>query len=87
MARPKKTPENSGLMPWSEVARRIGISQKQARLEGARALQKLREACEEAGLDEEFIRGLAHDRESEESKHGDALAALTAVRYGDADFE
>lgn len=37
---------------------------------------KLRDAFLAGGLDEEYVRGLAHDREREESLRGEALTAI-----------
>ena len=76
MSRPKKTPENSGLMPWPEVGKRVGLSAKQARLEAKRALEKLRKVFSEEGMDEKYLRDLIHDREREEALRGEALAAI-----------
>ena len=79
MSRPKKTPENSGLMPWPEVGRRVGLSAKQARLEAKEALKKLRQVFEDEGLDKDYLRDMVHTREREEALRDEALTALVSL--------
>ena len=63
-------------MPWPEVGKRVGLSAKQARLEATRALQKLKRVFKDEGLDEDYLRDIAHTREREEALRGEALAAM-----------
>lgn len=81
--RPKKILENTGLMPWPEVAKRMGLSTRHVHRIARRALAKLHKEFQDAGLDEEYLVKLAHDREREEQEQHDALADLAAVRYLD----
>lgn len=76
MSRPKKTPENSGLMPWPEVAKHVGLSPRHTAKIGREAMQKLQRAFSQAGMDEDYLRDLAHDREKEDSLRGEALTAI-----------
>lgn len=76
MSRPKKTPENSDLMPWPEVGKHVGLTAKQAQKEGTRALEKLRDIFDEQGLGEEYLRSLAHSREQGQSSQEDALLGM-----------
>jgi len=72
-------------MPWPEVGKRVGLSAKQARLEAKRALQKLKRIFKEEGLDEDYLRDIAHDREKEESLRAEALTARLSKPDYDGD--
>ncbi len=76
MSRPKKTPENSGLMPWPEVGKHVGLSASHAAKIGQEAIDKLRTAFKSTGIDREYLQSLAHDREREDSLRGEVLVAI-----------
>lgn len=63
-------------MPWPEVGKRVGLSAKQARSEGMKALDKMRRLFADLGMSEDYLRDMAHDREREDSLRGEALTAM-----------
>lgn len=64
--RPKKTAENDGLMPWEAVAERVGLSVKETRAIGERAMLKLKVLLLLEGIDREFIRDFRRIKENSE---------------------
>ena len=52
-----------GLMPWKEVARRVGGSEEEVRKTGHAALLKLREYLEDQDISVEEFRNLLHLQE------------------------
>lgn len=69
MPRPRKTPDNTDLMPWAEIARRLRMPVAEVRAMYDRALAKLRAACEAEGLDAETVRLYLRDRDREDVTH------------------
>ena len=63
-------------MPWAEVGEHVGLSAKQARYEGYKALEKLRILFAELGMDEEYLASIAHSRDNEAATQADILFAM-----------
>lgn len=66
--RPPKTPETDGLMSWEDVAERVGLSVKETRRIGERALLKLKYLLVLEGVDHEYTRRYRKMKEEEEKQ-------------------
>lgn len=64
-------------MSWPEVGRHVGLTGKQARVEGVRALEKLRDVFAKYGMDEDYLRNLAHDREKDLAQNQESLTTIS----------
>lgn len=64
------------LMPWAEIAKRVGMSRSGVRKAYARALDKLRIALICHNIDEDWLREYYHLRERAEALSQDNLSAL-----------
>lgn len=59
----------NGLMPWKEVAERVGLSERQVRRHADKAFHKLRDEFERRGLGREFLIEWMRMREYERAVH------------------
>lgn len=76
MPRPRKSPDNTGLMSWAAIGKELGISAAQARREGQRAMQKLRKALEAEGIDVDYLHARSQMLERQEPTAPETLALL-----------
>lgn len=63
-------------MPWAEVGEHVGLSAKQARYEGYKALEKLRILFAELGMDKEYLESIAHTRDHDSAQQSEFLSAM-----------
>lgn len=82
MGRPQKTPETTGLMPWTEIADLMGISPSQARKIAARAMVKLRIALEEQGVTKTVFRSYIHELHKGRALSQEEMAAGLSIKDG-----
>ena len=82
MGRPPKTPETTGLMPWTEIADLMGISASQAQKIAARAMVKLRVALEEQGITQTVFRSYIHELHKGRALSREEMAAGLTVKDG-----
>jgi len=69
MARPRKTPDNTDLMTWAEIGRRMDMPIKDVKATYDTAIRKLHAACVAQGITLEMLQAYFRDRDREDQLH------------------